>query len=134
MRPTGEPEHGPLRVLPGQLSVTRTIGDYPAKKANPKAVIGEPEITKFKLTDQDFIIMCSDGVFDAMTSRDVTELAYRKFVGEDLHQAAGKVAGQVVAEAMNRHSADNITCIFIGLKGLLAESYQPPSMGKPLRA
>lgn len=39
---------GPLRVLPGRLSVSRTFGDAEAKLlktgGNPKVVIAEPEI------------------------------------------------------------------------------------------
>jgi len=39
---------GPLRVLPGRLSVCRTFGDYDAKLTdwggNPKVVIAVPEV------------------------------------------------------------------------------------------
>jgi protein phosphatase 2C family protein 2/3 len=39
---------GPLRVLPGRLSVSRTFGDAEAKISkfggNPKVVISDPEI------------------------------------------------------------------------------------------
>lgn len=45
---------GPLRIFPGKLSVSRTIGDIEAKDpqfgGNPGVVSGEPEIRKFKLT------------------------------------------------------------------------------------
>ncbi len=44
---------GPLRVLPGRLSVARTFGDpeakIPALKGNPNVVIHSPEIRSFKL-------------------------------------------------------------------------------------
>jgi protein phosphatase 2C family protein 2/3 len=45
---------GPLRVLPGRLSVSRTFGDIEAKLeqfgGNPKVVVAEPEIRSFKIT------------------------------------------------------------------------------------
>jgi protein phosphatase 2C family protein 2/3 len=49
------PDLGPIRVLPGRLSVSRTFGDAHAKVeglgGNPKVVIATPEITSFKLLD-----------------------------------------------------------------------------------
>ena len=44
---------GPLRVLPGRLSVSRTFGDAEAKLAryggNPNVVVATPEIKSFKI-------------------------------------------------------------------------------------
>lgn len=53
---------GPLRVKPGKLSVSRTIGDIEAKlpqfKGNPNVIIGVPEIKYFELNDTyDFILI-----------------------------------------------------------------------------
>jgi protein phosphatase 2C family protein 2/3 len=67
---------GPLRVLPGRLSVSRTFGDIEAKLeqfgGNPKVVIAEPEIRSFKISsDHDFLILACDGIFDKMSSGDV---------------------------------------------------------------
>ena len=55
---------GPLRVLPGRLSVCRTFGDAEAKLldhgGNPEVVICTPEIKSFKIQkDHDFIMMAS---------------------------------------------------------------------------
>ncbi len=52
----------PLRVLPGRLSVSRTIGDAQAKLhkfgGNPKVVIPEPEIRSFRVAEShDFVFM-----------------------------------------------------------------------------
>jgi hypothetical protein len=51
---------GPLRVLPGRLSVARAFGDIHAKlpkyNGNPNVVIAIPEITHFKIENHhDFI-------------------------------------------------------------------------------
>lgn len=64
---------GPLRVLPGRLSVSRTFGDIEAKLerfgGKPNVVIAEPDIRNFKITSEhDFIALASDGIFDKMSS------------------------------------------------------------------
>jgi protein phosphatase 2C family protein 2/3 len=42
---------GPIRVLPGRLSVSKTFGDpdakYEFRGGNPKVVVCEPEIKSF---------------------------------------------------------------------------------------
>jgi protein phosphatase 2C family protein 2/3 len=67
-----------MRVLPGKLSVSRTFGDCTAKiekyGGNPKCIIAEPEVYKIhpdSLTD--FILVGSDGIFDKMETREVTD-------------------------------------------------------------
>jgi len=60
---------GPVRVLPGRLSVSRTFGDCMAKMekygGNPKCIIAEPEIHEASITEKtDFILIGSDGIFD----------------------------------------------------------------------
>jgi len=60
---------GPYRVLPGKLSVSRTIGDIYAKDptlgGNPKVVIPDPDIYTLNLNiNDDFIILGSDGIYD----------------------------------------------------------------------
>ena len=52
----------PLRVLPGRLSVSRTIGDMHAKLhkygGNPRVIIPEPDIKSFPINDTcDFIFL-----------------------------------------------------------------------------
>lgn len=72
---------GPLRVLPGRLSVSRTFGDAEAKLSkfggNPKVVIAEPEIKSFKITkDHDFIVLGCDGIFDKLSNQDTIACAW----------------------------------------------------------
>jgi protein phosphatase 2C family protein 2/3 len=75
----GEPEYiiGPIRVLPGRLSVSRTFGDPEAKLAyrggNMNVVKAEPEIRSFQIQkNHDFIILASDGVYDKMSNEDIS--------------------------------------------------------------
>lgn len=73
---------GPVRVLPGRLSVSRTFGDAHAKLesfgGNPKVVVAVPDITHFKLQDSqhDFIMIASDGIFDRMNTEDAIGYAW----------------------------------------------------------
>ena len=69
---------GPMRVLPGRLSVTRTFGDLEAKLerlgGKGAVVIAEPEITLFKInSDLDFMIIGSDGVFDKLNNKEIIQ-------------------------------------------------------------
>ena len=48
---SGKMVHGPYRIEPGKLSVSRSFGDFDAKlpkhNGNPKVLIAKPEITYF---------------------------------------------------------------------------------------
>jgi serine/threonine protein phosphatase PrpC len=66
---------GPLRVLPGRLSVSRTFGDAEAKiekfGGNSKVVIATPEIKQFKISSEhDFVVLGCDGIFDKLSNED----------------------------------------------------------------
>ena len=67
---------GPIRVLPGRLSVCRTFGDPEAKleyrNGNPNVVKALPDIKTFQISKQhDFIALASDGIFDKLTDDDI---------------------------------------------------------------
>ena len=73
---------GPYRVLPGRLSVSRTIGDIEAKNesfgGNPNVIICEPDIFIYDLKRNkiDFFIMGCDGIFDQMTNDEIIDCAW----------------------------------------------------------
>ena len=63
-------------MLPGRLSVSRSIGDAPAKIArlggNPNVMSATPEVKAYRITTEtDFIIIASDGIYDRMTNYDI---------------------------------------------------------------
>lgn len=70
----GQTVLGPYRIEPGKLSVSRSFGDIEAKlpkyEGNPKVLIAKPEITYFEINceEHDFIVMCSDGIYDKLTN------------------------------------------------------------------
>lgn len=66
---------GPLRVLPGRLSVARTFGDPEAKileiGGNPNVVIHDPDVKSFQIKkEHDFIVLGCDGIYDKMSNSD----------------------------------------------------------------
>lgn len=72
--PGGPVTCGPVRVIPGRLSVSRTFGDCQAKiekyNGNPNVIIVDPEIHYVSIADEshDFILLGCDGIFDRLST------------------------------------------------------------------
>ena len=115
---------GPLRVSPGKLSVSRTIGDIEAKDpkfgGNPNVIISIPEIKYFDNTDKnDFILIICDGVYEKLKNKDIIdciwdEIKNKKF--SDIHNMAGYTIEKLINKCMMQDSSDNLTAIMICLK------------------
>ena len=115
---------GPLRVSPGKLSVSRTIGDIEAKDrkygGNPNVIISIPEIKYFDNTDKnDFILIFCDGVYEKLKNKDIidciwNEINNKKFA--DIHNMAGYSIEELINKCMMQDSSDNLTAIMICLK------------------
>ena len=115
---------GPLRVSPGKLSVSRTIGDIEAKDpkcgGNPNVIISIPEIKYFDNTDKnDFILIFCDGVYEKLKNKDIIdciwkEIKEKKFI--DVHNMAGYSIEKLIDKCINEDSSDNLTAIMICLK------------------
>ena len=118
---------GPYRVIPGRLSVSRTIGDAEAKVpsfgGNPKVIISEPDIFVYDLEkdDVDFFIMGCDGIYDQLSSKDVVDCAWMVFNSSDennssLNVSCGNIVDLILKMSMIRKSYDNVTCLIIVFK------------------
>mgnify|MGYP000887797828 FL=1 len=64
-KPTAYGNVNPCRVLPGRLSVSRTIGDLEAKVekygGKRNVVVAEPEVFEYKLQEStDFLLLASE--------------------------------------------------------------------------
>jgi protein phosphatase 2C family protein 2/3 len=115
---------GPLRVSPGKLSVSRTIGDIEAKDpkfgGNPNVIISIPEIKYFDNTDKnDFILIFCDGVYEKLKNKDIidciwNEIKNKKF--SDIHNMAGYSIEKLINKCITENSTDNLTAIMICLK------------------
>jgi protein phosphatase PTC2/3 len=129
------PDLGPIRVLPGRLSVSRTFGDPHAKVeqfgGNPRVVIAVPEITHFKLQDtqHDFIIMGCDGIFDKLSTEDVVREVWLPLQQTDpanftsavsgmgsVNEICGSSAERIIRASMIKESVDNLSVVMIGFK------------------
>ena len=113
------------RILPGNLSVSRTIGDASSKVpflgGKLGVIISTPEIRKFTLNENvnDFILMGSDGIFDKLDNEDLCKsiwstLDCEKSYVENIHIQAGICSDMAIKLAMNKKSKDNVSAIFIG--------------------
>lgn len=117
---------GPYRVIPGRLSVSRTIGDIEAKGiqfgGNPNVIIPYPEIYCYDLDkdDIDFIILGCDGIYDQISSEEILDCAWMILRNNDinlnLHEKCGMIVDFILKASMARKSFDNITCVMISLK------------------
>lgn len=121
---------GPLRVLPGRLSVARTFGDPEAKivalGGNPKCVIHNPEIKKFRIVkEHDFIILGCDGIYDKLENNESISCVWRavhdnrfhpavKGQATDIHKICGMGVEYVMKNSLLRRSLDNVTVVVIG--------------------
>lgn len=117
------------RVIPGNLTVSRSIGDMGSKLpqfgGKEKVIISVPEVTTIKLDESaDFIILGSDGVFDNIGNQEMVDSIWatvksRETLAADFHEQAGVGADMMVKFALSRKSKDNLTGIFVGLEGYL---------------
>ena len=140
---------GPYRVLPGRLSVSRTIGDIEAKSetfgGNPNVIIWEPDIFIYDLNknDIDFFIMGCDGIFDQMSNQEVMECAWMilnnepnnnkenesennneesfeyNFENVNIHEKCGLIVDFIIKSSMVRKSFDNVTCLMIAFNDFI---------------
>ena len=116
---------GPLRVLPGRLSVSRTFGDAEAKLlksgGNPNVVISTPEIKSFRITkDHDFIVIGCDGIFDKLSNKDTIQCVWNsvrdnKSMGfaNNVHKQSGMGVEYILKNSLLRRTLDNVTVVMI---------------------
>ena len=126
---------GPYRVAPGNLSVSRTIGDPAAKLpdygGNEKVIISEPDIYCFDLNkdDIDFLILGCDGIYDQLTSQEILECAWMMIENNkklkdtkkdvDIYNTCSNIVDFILKMSMARKSFDNVTCLIVAFKDLL---------------
>jgi len=103
----------PLRVFPGGLSVSRTIGDISMKYPPGSALVSsEPELFETRLTAADeFMILACDGTWDVMSSAQAVD--YVRGVLQRSNHDASVAARALANEAFKRGSTDNISCVIV---------------------
>ncbi|XP_010519628.1 PREDICTED: probable protein phosphatase 2C 69 isoform X2 [Tarenaya hassleriana] len=87
----------------GVLAVSRAFGDRLLKQY----VVADPEIKEEKIDSSlEFLILASDGLWDVVSNEEAVSMVKQI---EDSEEAAKKL----VTEAIQRGSADNITCVVV---------------------
>ena len=118
-----------FREYPSDLAVMRTIGDIKAKKKEyggiPGSIINRPDVFVYDInSNDDFIILGCDGIFDDLSNQDVVNAAWFIFKSEskdknyDIHELTQDACDIIIKYAMEKQTSDNLSCIIIGLDGL----------------
>ena len=95
------------------LAISRSFGD------DKKGVNCEAEIKMFKCcSNYDFVVMCSDGVWDKMSSTEVVNKCWECVQKVGINKCCRMMAEGVMNEALRRESVDNVSVVCIGLQGL----------------
>ena len=118
-----------FREYPSDLAVMRTIGDIKAKKKEfggiPGTIINKPDIFIYDInTNDDFIVMGCDGIFDDLSNQEVSNAAWYIFKNEskeknyDIHELTKDACDIIIKYGLEKQTSDNLSCIVIGLEGL----------------
>ncbi|XP_048134377.1 probable protein phosphatase 2C 10 [Rhodamnia argentea] len=97
---------GDVARVNGQLAVSRAFGDKNLKSH----LRSDPDVQSTDVDqDTDFLILASDGLWKVMSNQEAIDIARR--MKDPL-----RAAKSLVAEAVNRDSKDDISCIVVRLK------------------
>ncbi|GIL81560.1 hypothetical protein Vretimale_738 [Volvox reticuliferus] len=102
----------------GELAVSRAIGDHCLRPF----VIAEPEITSvLRRSEDQLLIMASDGLWDVFTNEEARALALEKFRGEfqrtsSSKMAVKKAASSLAKAALAKGSRDNVTVVVVDMR------------------
>lgn len=121
---TGEPG-GPLRCFPGGLAIARGIGDADAGELiSPMPATSTVPLSTTNGWD---VVICSDGVWDSLPTRDVIKLARLSRTA-----APAKTAALIVDAAISKNHAfdnsgfktprDDTTCVVMRSRGAVEEA------------
>ncbi|KAE8716775.1 putative protein phosphatase 2C 17 [Hibiscus syriacus] len=98
---------GDFARVNGQLAVSRAFGDKNLKSH----LRSDPDIKTADIdSDTELLILASDGLWKVMSNQEAVDIA--KKAKDPL-----RVAKQLMAEALNRDSKDDISCIVVRFKG-----------------
>ncbi len=116
----GSMKLGPVRILPGRLSVSRAFGDIEAKVpslgGNPKVLITTPEIKFFKICDRtDFLLIGSDGIYEKCSNEYLIRTVWSTMRAQEalnkfnFHSFLGESVDMVLKKTIISGTLDNIS-------------------------
>lgn len=98
---------GDVARVNGQLAVSRAFGDKNLKSH----LRSDPDVRGADISpDTDLVILASDGIWKVVSNQEAVDIAIK--IKDPL-----KAAKQLVAEALNRDSKDDISCVVVRLRG-----------------
>jgi len=120
-KPTSPDEQKRINALGGQvvycmgvarvnrvLAVSRAFGNRTLRTV----IRPDAELMQRELADgDDFLVIASDGLWDVLKNKDVSDVCYSPF----LQRKSQAIADELVQLAMNKGSMDNVTCIVVNL-------------------
>lgn len=99
----------------GTLALSRAFGDHvyklnPNFPAKEQQVIAYPDITHEVLKSNDFLVICCDGIFEALTNNEVVE-----FISEGLKKTddIALIASQLIDQSLEKGISFIILVYFI---------------------
>jgi protein phosphatase 1L len=99
------------------LAVSRAFGNRTLRQViRPDAELMQREL----VPGDDFLVMASDGLWDVLRNKDVSDVCYSSY----LQRRPQAIADELVHLALARGSMDNVTCIVVHLA-----DYRPPMDG-----
>jgi len=121
----------------GDLAVSRAIGDWTfknnaEKKVDEQKVIAVPEVSVAVARPGDSLLLCCDGLFERLTSKQVAGFIYREVTSEkepELYLDPADIAARLLELSLRCGSGDNMSAIlvcFMPLKEELSNSIPPP--------
>jgi len=97
--------------LQGKLGVSRAFGNYEFKAS--KYLVSDPEIKEVTIgKDAHFLVMGCDGLYEKFTNDEIVSYIKNKISSQPLEA----VIQQLVEEALDRGTEDNITVIVVNFK------------------
>ena len=102
----------------GILAISRALGDYYLKVKN--VLISTPDVRKFEFGAKndlpDFAILASDGLWDTHSNEEAVKNVENTLKKSDSVLYAAK---QLVKDAFDKGSSDNVSVLVINLKNML---------------
>ena len=116
------------KIIPGNLSLTRSIGDYKSKlriyNGIPNMISSVPDIVKVKNSENiDFIFLTSNGLIEYMNNFEICNIIYKTLKEGILsdfsfEKTIENINDNIINSAIERGSKKNLSFIFLPLNNL----------------
>ena len=116
------------KIIPGNLSLTRSIGDYKSKlriyNGIPNMISSVPDIVKVKNSENiDFIFLTSNGLIEYMNNYEICNIIYKTLkegILSDIsfEKTIEKINTNIINTAIEKGCKKNLSFIFLAMNNL----------------